>query len=221
MATVKRDTRAIAPGHEPERLKTALERFFDALDGAFPGKRIIWRDWDHARFDRLAGYLCAELGYSAGAPFLTAYGYTIVTEYGILRPEGAAGDEAAEVAADAAALKPDAAENETEAPTQARKESPADEPEAAEAQSAAEEHGAPGEESAVHTGKIVHVLANGNSGFVRDDETGSDYYFNVRSFTRWVDALTPGRAVSFRLARRFDRSHDRVRENAVALSYVE
>ena len=214
MATVKRDTRAIAPGHEPERLKTALERFFDALDGAFPGKRIIWRDWDHARFDRLAGYLRAELGYSAGAPFLTAYGYTIVTEDGILRPEGAAEDEAAEVAADAA-------ESEPEAPMQARKEPPADEPEAEEAQSAAEEHDAPGEESAVHTGKIVRVLANRNSGFVRDDETGSDYYFNIRSFTRWVDALTPGRTVRFRLARRFDRSHDRVRENAVALSYVE
>ena len=65
------------------------------------------------------------------------------------------------------------------------------------------------------------MLGNKNSGFVRDDASGDDYYFNIRSFTQWADALAPGRAVSFRLARRFDRRQNRMRENAVELSYVE
>ena len=99
MIIVKREAQATAPGHEPEHLKLTLENFFCALDGAFPGKRIIWRDWDHARFDKLASYLRAELGYSAGAPFLTAYGYTIETDDNVLCPE--AEDEPVESTADA------------------------------------------------------------------------------------------------------------------------
>lgn len=190
MIIVKREAQATAPGHEPEHLKLTLENFFCALDGAFPGKRIIWRDWDHARFDKLASYLRAELGYSAGAPFLTAYGYTIETDDNVLCPEAE-----------------DEPENST-AETEAEEQSAGDEAQ-------------PEEAGAVHTGKIIRVLGNKNSGFVRDDVSGDDYYFNIRSFTQWADALAPGRAVSFRLARRFDRRQNRMRENAVELSYVE
>lgn len=203
MIIVKREAQATAPGHEPEHLKLTLENFFCALDGAFPGKRIIWRDWDHARFDKLASYLRAELGYSAGAPFLTAYGYTIETDDNVLCPE--AEDEPGTV-------------TET-APVEMQEKSPAPE-QGTEVRSAGDE-AQPEEAGAVHTGKIIRVLGNKNSGFVRDDASGDDYYFNIRSFTQWADALAPGRAVSFRLARRFDRRQNRMRENAVELSYVE
>ena len=189
MTIIKREQQAIAPGHEPAPLKSALEDFLRALDSAFPGKRIIWREWDHARFDGAANRLCAALGYSAGAPFLTAYGYTIVTEDDILCPEGSG------------KLAP-AADREVQPPPAAA-------------------NGALSAESAVHTGKIVSVLPNGNSGFVRDDKTGSDYYFNIRSFAQWAGTLAAGRAVSFRLACRCDHKHDRMRENAVELRYIE
>lgn len=204
MIIVKREAQATAPGHEPEHLKLTLENFFCALDGAFPGKRIIWRDWDHARFDKLASYLRAELGYSAGAPFLTAYGYTIETDDNVLCPE--AEDEPVESTVEAA-------------PVEMQEKSPAPE-QGTEVRSAGDE-AQPEEAGAVHTGKIIRVLGNKNSGFVRDDASGDDYYFNIRSFTQWADALAPGRAVSFRLARRFDRRQNRMRENAVELSYVE
>ncbi len=211
MIIVKREAQATAPGHEPEHLKLTLENFFCALDGAFPGKRIIWRDWDHARFDKLASYLRAELGYSAGAPFLTAYGYTIETDDNVLCPE--AEDEPVESTADAVP------ETVTEtAPVEMQEKSPAAE-QGMEARSAGDE--AQLAAGAVHTGRIIRVLGNKNSGFVRDDASGDDYYFNIRSFTQWADALAPGRAVSFRLARRFDRRQNRMRENAVELSYVE
>ena len=208
MIIVKREAQATAPGHEPEHLKLTLENFFCALDGAFPGKRIIWRDWDHARFDKLASYLRAELGYSAGAPFLTAYGYTIETDDNVLCPE--AEDESVESTAEAV--------TET-APVEVQEETP-ESKQGTEAQSAGDEP-QPEATGDVHTGRIIRVLGNKNSGFVRDDASGDDYYFNIRSFTQWADALAPGQAVSFHLASRFDRRQNRMRENAVELSYVE
>ena len=206
--TVKRETQALAPGSEPEHIKLTLENFLSVLDGAFPGKRIVWREWDHARFDKLASYLCSELGYSAGAPFLTAYGYTVVTDDNIFRPEAETEDEP---------------ENGTAETTLelVQEEAPAPGQETETEAQPAEENTAPDKLSAVHTGRIVRVFGNKNSGFIRDDASGDDYYFNIRSFTRWVDTLTPGRAVSFRLARHFDSRHNRMRENAVELSYVE
>ncbi len=203
---VKRETQALAPGSEPEHIKLTLENFLSVLDSAFPCKRIIWREWDHARFDKLASYLCSELGYSAGAPFLTAYGYTVVTDDNVLCPE---------------------AEDETEngtvetASESKQEETPASEREAETEAQPVEEEIKPDARSTVHTGRIVRVFGNKNSGFVRDDASGDDYYFNIRSFTQWADALTLGRAVSFRLASHFDRRHNRMRENAVELSYVE
>ncbi len=204
--TVKRETQALAPGSEPEHIKLTLENFLSVLDGAFPGKRIVWREWDHARFDKLASYLCSELGYSAGAPFLTAYGYTVVTDDNVLCPE--AEDETGNGTPETASES-------------MQEESPAPEQEAEAEAQPVEEEAEPNEQRTVHTGKIVRVFGNKNSGFVRDDASGDDYYFNIRSFTQWVDALTLGRAVSFRLVRHFDRRHNRMRENAVELSYVE
>lgn len=211
MIIVKREAQATAPGHEPEHLKLTLENFFCALDGAFPGKRIIWRDWDHARFDKLASYLRAELGYSAGAPFLTAYGYTIETDDNVLCPE--AEDESKDSTVE------DVPETVTETEVVEVQEEPPAPEHGTEVRSAGDE--AQPTAGAVHTGRIIRVLGNKNSGFVRDDASGDDYYFNIRSFTQWADALAPGRAVSFRLARRFDRRQNRMRENAVELSYVE
>lgn len=208
MIIVKREAQATAPGHEPEHLKLTLENFFCALDGAFPGKRIIWRDWNHARFDKLASYLRAELGYSAGAPFLTAYGYTIETDDNVLCPE--VEDEPVE----------STAEDAPETVTETAQEEPTAPEQGAEVRSAGDD-AQPEATGTVHTGRIIRVLGNKNSGFVRDDASGDDYYFNIRSFTQWADALAPGRAVSFRLARRFDRRQNRMRENAVELSYVE
>lgn len=203
MIIVKREAQATAPGHEPEHLKLTLENFFCALDGAFPGKRIIWRDWDHARFDKLASYLRAELGYSAGAPFLTAYGYTIETDDNVLCPEA---EDEPETVTETAPVEMQEETPELKQETEAQPARDDTQPEAA---------------GAVHTGRIIRVLGNKNSGFVRDDASGDDYYFNIRSFTQWADALAPGRAVSFRIARRFDRRQNRMRENAVELSYVE
>lgn len=203
MIIVKREAQATAPGHEPEHLKLTLENFFCALDGAFPGKRIIWRDWDHARFDKLASYLRAELGYSAGAPFLTAYGYTIETDDNVLCPEA---EDEPETVTETAPVEMQEETPELKQETEAQPAGDDTQPEAA---------------GAVHTGRIIRVLGNKNSGFVRDDASGDDYYFNIRSFTQWADALAPGRAVSFRIARRFDRRQNRMRENAVELSYVE
>lgn len=211
MIIVKREAQATAPGHEPEHLKLTLENFFCALDGAFPGKRIIWRDWDHARFDKLASYLRAELGYSAGAPFLTAYGYTIETDDNVLCPE--AEDESKDSTVE------DVPETVTETEVVEVQEEPPAPEHGTEVRSAGDE--AQPTAGAVHTGRIIRVLGNKNSGFVRDDASGDDYYFNIRSFTQWADALAPGRAVSFRLARRFDRRQNRMRENAVELSYIE
>lgn len=207
MINIKREAQAIAPGREPEHLKVMLGNFVSAIDSAFPGKRIIWNDWDHARFDRLAGYLCTELGYSAGAPFLTAYGYTIVTDSGVICPEVEGEDRSG--ADPATECKAEAEASGASVPERGSKSQP----------SAGETRAS--EDIAVHTGRIVRVLGNRNSGFLRDDATGSDYYFNIRSFTQWADALAPGRAVTFRLARRFDRSHGCMRENAVELSYVD
>ena len=67
------------PGQEPPELQKLLAIFFDEIDRAYPDRLIIWAHWDHANWDRKAGALCKVLGYSRGAAFLTAYGYSIDT----------------------------------------------------------------------------------------------------------------------------------------------
>ena len=66
------------PGLEPEPLRRRLEDLFRQLDSRYSGKCIIWEQWDHKAWDSEAVSLCRELGYSRGAAFLTAYGYSIL-----------------------------------------------------------------------------------------------------------------------------------------------
>ena len=66
------------PGFEPENIKQLLDKFCNELDRRFPDKIIVWSEWDHDRLDKAAGYLVKNLGYSKGAEFLEAYGYTVV-----------------------------------------------------------------------------------------------------------------------------------------------
>lgn len=210
-----------APGEEPAELRLLLDELFSCLDAAWPDKIIVWADWDHAAWDRLATRLCAGLGYPYGAMFLTAYGYSILTEDGLItaapaQPDASAGRRGGETAAPAAEY--------------AQGNTPADaarmaacEAEAAGAYAAAPEESAPAAAQELRaneyrTGKVVRVLQNGNSGFIRDDKTGRDYYFNVRNFTHWVDDLRIGLAASYRIEAHFVRKHNSFRDNAVDLT---
>lgn len=66
------------PGFEPESLQNLVESFFGEVDKVFPNKTIVWSEWDHDRFDKAAGYLCKQLGYSNGKDFFSAYGYDVI-----------------------------------------------------------------------------------------------------------------------------------------------
>lgn len=183
MVVIPHEAGAILPGHEPDELKSAVSEFFADVDSAFPDKLIIWEHWNHDRFDKPASFLCAELGYTAGAPFLTAYGYSIVTENGLIKPATAANAD-------------------TPAPEQ-------------------HEKGNAAKDNHYHKGVIVSILSNKNSGFVRDSDTGEDYYFNIRSFTQWIDKLETGRKVIFKTEMRLNRKRNTLRPCAVELTYIE
>lgn len=229
------------PGEEPQELKALLGEFFSRLNALWPNKTIVWADWDHAALDRPAARLCTALGYYPhGARFLTAYGYSILTDKGLIEADG--GKEKSGIStADSAEDKPrNAQATVTDTPTAAengikpvREPVPAGEstaePSVPEKLSAAEQStpapsvptadtSAQTEKKAFRTGKIVCVLPYGNSGFVRDDETGLDHYFNVRSFTHWVDELRIGLAVRYRLEPHFEQKRNAYRDNAVELS---
>lgn len=169
---------------DQDELDRLTRHFFEEIDRRFSGKYIIWSQWDHDSWDSDAVYLCRKLGYSSGADFLMAYGYSIETDSGVLRPwySPAVSDASA-------------AESSSAAGTAA--------------------------EAEPHTGKIFSILPNNNSGFVRDDATGRDYYFNIRSFTRWIDKLEVGRPVRFRVEARMDHRRGRLRDTAVALEYTD
>lgn len=233
-----------APGEEPAELRLLLDELFSCLDAAWPDKIIVWADWDHAAWDRLATRLCAGLGYPYGAMFLTAYGYSILTEDGLItaapvQPDASAGRRGGEHAAPAAeyaqgdasadAARMAACEAEAAGAYAAAPEEPVPSggadyaprveetlmPDmAASAPAAAQELRA----NEYRTGKVVRVLQNGNSGFIRDDKTGRDYYFNVRNFTHWVDDLRIGLAASYRIEAHFVRKHNSFRDNAVDLT---
>ena len=53
------------PGKEPEDMKIILDSFLQELNTAFPDKRIIWKEWNHARWDKTAGYLSCKCICSA------------------------------------------------------------------------------------------------------------------------------------------------------------
>lgn len=69
-------------------------------------------------------------------------------------------------------------------------------------------------------GHIVSLLSGRNSGFVRDDGDGKEYYFNVRSFRHWVKRLRVGIPVEFYVAERMDKHKGEMRLNAVELSCI-
>lgn len=186
MVFIPHEAGAILPGHELDELKAAVSEFFADIDSVFPDKLIIWENWDHDRFDKPASFLCAELGYTAGAPFLTAYGYSIITENGLIKPATAANaDESFTPAVEA------------------------------------NEKGSAKKDNQYHKGVIVSILSNKNSGFVRDSGTGEDYYFNIRSFTQWIDKLETGRKVIFKTEMRLNRKRNTLRPCAVELTYIE
>lgn len=180
------------PGQEPPEQQARLKELFDALDRAFPGRRIVWADWDHANWDRLASSLCRTLGYSRGAAFLTAYGYSIDVGGQVIPAQS----------------RPRAAAAETAAGPE-EKAAPAAGPEG---------ERTPAAGPCWLTGSVCSILPNHNSGFVRGDN-GRDYYFNVRDFTHWV-TLSPGLRVRFRLEERMDHRRGCLRETAVSLTEI-
>lgn len=184
MVVIEREKQAIAPGNEPEPIKSAVLDFFRTVDEEFPDKLIVWERWDHDTFDKTACMLCDELGYSAGAPFLTAYGYSIITPNGLIKPS----------TEEQTATEVDNVEQ-------------------------VEQDKEPAEEYRV--GRIVRILDNKNSGFVRENGTKNDYYFNIRSFTHWIDELRLDRQVRFKTELRMDHKHNTRRASAVSLSYIE
>ena len=66
------------PGFEPDNIKPLLDTLLNDLDASFPDKTVVWSEWNHEKWDRAAGFLCKNLGYSRGTEFLEAYGYSIV-----------------------------------------------------------------------------------------------------------------------------------------------
>lgn len=228
------------PGEEPQELKALLGEFFSHINALWPNKTIVWADWDHAALDRPAARLCTALGYYPhGAKFLTAYGYSILTDKGLIESDERKEKTGISTENRAEDEPGNAQETVTETPAAAGNwakpvsetvpagESAA-EPSVPEKLSAAEQlspapsadTSEPTGEKAFRTGKIVRVLPYGNSGFVRDDETGIDHYFNVRSFTHWVDELRIGLAVRYRLEPHFEQKRNAFRDNAVELSCV-
>gem|GEM_PF-5828287 len=65
------------PGNEPEEVKRHLSILLRELRSAFPEGLIAMDMWNHARWDRLAGYLVQKLGYPNGRSFLEAYGFEV------------------------------------------------------------------------------------------------------------------------------------------------
>ena len=65
------------PGNEPEELKKHLNMLLREIRTTFPEGLIVMDMWNHARWDKLAGYLVHKLGYPNGRSFLTAYGFEV------------------------------------------------------------------------------------------------------------------------------------------------
>ena len=235
------------PGLEPEPLARRLAEFFRLLDACYSGKCIIWEQWDHEAWDPAAVSLCRELGYSRGAAFLTAYGYSIsvggqlisalsaspeaecqpeksvpgpqaetVPEAPIKSPAETASKASdkplANSASEDAAKPPDTPAHESNGPGPVPVSPPSSPPAPGREINAGEDPGL------FHTGSVTAILPYNNSGFVRRD-LGGDYYFNIRDFAHHVE-LRPGLKVRFRLERRMDYKHHRMRLNAVELSVI-
>lgn len=235
------------PGREPAALALRLAEFFKLLENSYGGKHIIWEQWDHGAWDPAAVSLCRELGYSRGAAFLTAYGYSISVGGKLISALSAAPE--AEPQPEKSVPEPQT-ETAPEAPIKPQTETApeaSDKPLANSASEAVEKlpetpvkeskgpgpvpasplssPPTPGRESNAgedpglfHTGFVTLILPYNNSGFIRRDG-GGDYYFNVRDFTHHVE-LSSGLRVRFRLEQRMDHKHRKMRLNAVDLSVI-
>ena len=198
------------PGREPEPLARRLADLFRQLDSRFGGKCIIWEQWDHKAWDSEAVSLCRELGYSRGAAFLTAYGYGVSVGGSLISAPPAPPVE------NTASPTPPV---ETTRVSASSKEKLLVPPASAEKTPASGLRENAGEDPGVfYTGSVTAILPYNNSGFVRRD-LGGDYYFNIRDFAHHVE-LRPGLKVRFRLERRMDHKHHRMRLNAVELSVI-
>ena len=244
------------PGREPEALRRRLEGLFRQLDSRFGGKCIIWEQWDHKAWDSEAVSLCRELGYSRGAAFLTAYGYSILDGARFIpacapaAPPPAEAHEASnslpwgELSASAQGPVPEqasvpaapvsepsalgapapqfsAASEHSSVPASSASKVPAPRAPAPQSPTASERISVSnlGEDSSLfYTGVVTAILPYNNSGFVHRDQ-GGDYYFNVRDFAHHVELQT-GLKVRFRLERRMDHKHRKLRLNAVELSVI-
>lgn len=200
---------------DERELSHELDGFFGLLDAAFPSGEIIWENWNHESWDKTALKLCSALGYSSGAPFLTAYGYGIFVDGKHIPATGsrpikssAPSKESAPVEASPSIIVSTPAEAvptvEEVKPPKPVSEAPQPEP----VISAPE----------FFTGTVRRVLPYNNSGFIRSDN-GGEYYFNVRDFTHHVN-LRSGIRVRFKLKQRFDHKHNKNRLNAVEISVL-
>ena len=224
------------PGLEPEPLARRLAEFFRLLDACYSGRCIIWEQWDHESWDHEAVSLCRELGYSRGAAFLTAYGYSILDGARFIpacapaAPPPAEAHEAShslpwsELSASAQGTAPEQASVpstsaiEAPAPQSSVLPVPAARPSSAPAPAQVSGPNLGEDSSLFYTGVVTAILPYNNSGFVRRDQ-GGDYYFNVRDFAHHVELQT-GLKVRFRLERRMDHKHRKLRLNAVELSVI-
>lgn len=69
---------AIIPkGSEPANIKKRIDTLFPKLDEAYPDKVIRGLQKDHKKWAETVTELYRALGYSSGAEFLEAYGYTV------------------------------------------------------------------------------------------------------------------------------------------------
>lgn len=66
-----------APGQEPEKLKTQIQRFLEKLDSAYPDKVVFGLNTNHKKWGATLTLLYRLLGYPDGKSFLEAYGYTL------------------------------------------------------------------------------------------------------------------------------------------------
>ena len=72
-----------------------------------------------------------------------------------------------------------------------------------------------------HHGRIVKILKYNKSGFIRCDDDGEDYYFNIRDFVKKTSLLEKGREADFWLTDRKDGKTGEVSLSAVRLEYTE
>ena len=72
-------------------------------------------------------------------------------------------------------------------------------------------------------GIVKRILPNGFAGFIKDNETGEDYYFSIRDLVNRKDKnnLNEGTSVRYTLEERFDKKKGRMCLNAIEISIIQ